>query len=165
MTNPSPENSKSPAEELRAKRHRLAAESGNEHFPSDLRYDIAMDSLERALGSNPGKGILDMMDGLAGLYEYQHLIREDPKYRHPETLDNVERSLDSARTAVISIDGKLSPVDRHLASVTLSLTVAQEYLRRFHVSQVDQEKNFGLSQYHVRMAIERAIKAFTSSPE
>jgi len=160
MTNPAPENPKSPAEELRAKRHRLAAESGAEHFPSDLRYDVAMDSLERALVSNPGKGILDIMDGLARLYEYQYLLREDRKYRAPELVAEIERSLEAGRNAMLATDGKLNPNDRNLASVILSLTIAQEYLRRFHVNEVDQEKNLGLSQHHVRMAIERTIKAF-----
>jgi hypothetical protein len=163
-TNPEQDKPKSPAQELRERRHQLAAESGAEHFPSDLRYEIALEGLERSIAANPGKGILDIMDGLSKLYEYQHLIRNDSAYRHGELMAEIADSIEKSRIALLDIEGKLTPTDRQLASIVLSLTLSHEYLRRFHEFAANREGNFGLAQHHVRMAIEKVVSAFMAPP-
>lgn len=160
MTTPNPENPPNPAQELRERRHRLAAEGGIEYFPSNLRYDLALQSLERILAENPAKGIIDLMDGLAKIYEYEFIVRKDVTYRHPELLAEIDQSLESARTALLASAEKLNPVERALTEITLSLTLAQEYLSRFHAEETNRDRNFGLSQHYVRMAIERILGAF-----
>jgi len=160
MTDPKPERPKTPVEELRERRHHLAAIAGEEHFPSDQRYDLALGALERTLVHNPGKGVCNLMDALGKLYEYQYLIRNDPSYRHPELMGEIDNDLEMAREALLAIEEKRSLTDRHLHSLAVSLTMAYEYLRRFHEGS-DPATNLGLSQDKIRHGIETILSHFT----
>jgi len=153
-----PSDSTDPVRELRDRRHDLAARVGYEHFPSDTRYQLMSDEMEKALNRHPERAgiICAVLDSMTRLYEYSAILGNDPKYRHVELVDEVREALARANEGLLAIPDPLTPFDRELLHVSLALHLATEYLGKVH-ADVAPEQNLGLARQSTRQAVERVL--------